>query len=227
MSRGRRFIPALILVCLSLILSPPLRAEPGREIGGVPDAEAFRIPPLDFDISLTWGYTIFSAADISDTYDGLYATGLEASASMGGENRFFMAVSRGRTGGNPHYDSPTYTGGDDQDLLYVPVSMGLKVNLSMNPRFRVYAGAAVQLARVEEDVPDPDSPVAGATRTDSGWARGAVFTLAPHWVSRGGAWALGFEFGLCNCSGEVGDGYDRRDVNLAGVSTSLRITRAF
>lgn len=184
--------------------------------------------PLDYDaeLSLSAGYIVFLEQDMSDTYGGLPLTGVEASLGTNESVRFVIGLGYGSRSGDPHYDSPEFEGGNDVKLKVVPITVGMRANISRNPRFRLYWGACIEVAWMEEKVPDIDQASGASHRLDRGWGKGFKFTLSPEWRSRDQRRALGLTFTWGGSTGEVGKGYHDHEVSLWGMGARLHYTHA-
>jgi hypothetical protein len=181
---------------------------------------------LDMQFKVLAGYTVFFEEDMGDTYGGIPMMSLEASLAAGEITSFVFGLGYGSTSGNPHYNSPEFEGYDELRLKALPFTVGLQVNSSRNPRFRLNWGASFEAVWMEERIPDTDEPSSASYRHDRGWGQGFKFILAPEWCSRDRLSAFGLTFTWGGSSGEVGKGYKDHEVCLMGMSASLHYTRA-
>ena len=235
-SAGRRAPGLLLLAGLLLIqasgASAASPAGPAEELGNrgrrttAEPVEPWETMDLGTELSLSAGYRVFFEKDMGDTYGGMPLMMLEASLGMSETTRFVLGLGYGSRRGDPYYDSPEFEGDGDIALKALPISVGLRVNISRNPRFRLYWGASVEAVWMEEDVPDIDENTGASHRVDRGWGMGFTFSLTPEWRSADLRRALGLTFTWGGGSGEVGKGYEDHEVNLTGMGASLHYTQA-
>ncbi|MBU0742517.1 hypothetical protein KKG45_05930 [bacterium] len=201
------------------------------EVGGTVAAPAGIEPPVDLaslaaELSFFAGYAVFNEQDMYDTYGGMPQVGLEASVGTGEDVRFVLGIRYGAVSGDPFYDTPDFDGSGDARLRAVPVTAGLRVNASENPRFRLYWGACFEAVWMEEKVPDPDVDTAAAHRTDRGWGRGLQLSVTPEWRSHDQRRAAGLTLWWGGSSGKVGKGGQDHEVNMIGMGARLHYARA-
>lgn len=229
--RRRRPASIPILLSLALLLTAPgsTRADPPDEVGGSSTMPAGKGLAMDLDalapdLTLFAGYRVLTESDMSDTYGGLPSLGCELSVGFDDRARFVLGVAYGATSGDPYYDSGTFESGQDTDLKMVPITVGVRLDASDNPRFGLHMGALLEADWVKEGI--PDAYAYGVPRDESGWATGLRFTLMPEWHAADRRSAVGLSFEWGGASGEIGTGRYAHEVNLIGLGARLHYTRA-
>jgi len=197
-----------------------------REVGGTPDAKdtPLDLSLLGLELSPHAGYAIFSEQDMYDTYIGMPQVGLEASVGIDADARFVIGIGYGSTAGDPFYDVPEFEGSDDVRLRAAPLSVGVKLNASRNPRYRLYWGMFVLATWMQEKVPALDAIHGDPYRTYDGWGMGYLTTIAPEWRSRDQRRAVGLTLQWGGSRADIGRGYDDHPVNLVGLGARIHYT---
>ncbi len=209
----RALAAAVVLLC-------SLPALAGDEIGGDPGApgpEWPEIHDLDARLNASFGRMMITDPDAGVQYDGVWLGGLELSAAMTRESRFFVSVHHGSTTGDPYAGDPTFEG-DGLDLRTTPIRVGLRLDSSANPAFRVYWTAAWQMAHVSEESPT----LGGGDAT--GWATGIHLAVAPEIPFGDGDRAVRLEVGWSGFGGEIVSDGRQYDLSLSGAWMALGAT---
>jgi hypothetical protein len=228
--------PDLLLTVLCLLLPMALAVDavcaprdagagtPPREVGGrfLTAEERARAedrgPPRGFDTELEVGAGVQSLSDedLDRTYGLLPSIGVGASWRLAASTRLVIGARYACSRGDPYYDMPGFSGGDDATLRAVPLTIGVRANLNPGSRLRYHVGCALQLAWLQETF-----PVDGGPNRFTGYGIGPLVMTGPEWRSRDERRAVGLEFGLGARGGHVDHGTDRHDVDLTGVQVRL------
>ncbi len=217
-------LPILLSIVFLLMMPGSPLADPSDEVGGDASAQdgagpSFDLGDLHTELGLSAGYRILSEADMYDTYGGLPLFGVDLGVLFDDRTRFVMGVAYGTDSGDPYYDRPDFESGQPLELKTVPVHVGFRIDASENPRFGLHLGVGVEMAWIEELVPDPTFD--GTYLSKSGWAKGMRLSLTPEWRSADRRRSVGLSFEFGGVSGEIGSGHDTHEVNLIGYGARL------
>jgi hypothetical protein len=228
-----RPIPATLLF---LLLIPEILCYGGHllaqentnlEVGGDPssaddDSELFEeMDILDSQLDLSVQYARFTGEDMRDSYGGLPMIVAGFSFQTARTSRLFLSVGYGENTGDPYYDTPGISAADQIRVRYAPVQLGMKVDLARSTRIHVFAGAAFEIAWMEETVPLLDDFGRVMPISSSGFNSGYHLVFGPQFVLGRGRHAVGLEVGWGGSKGTVSTKGHHHDIDMTGYRGRL------
>ncbi len=210
-----------LLIALALsILTVPAMGQTGEV--GAPSAgptTEIEIPPLTFDVSVSYGYDLLTETDMSDTYQGLPNYGLELSIGFDENAALLFGVRHGSTEGDPFYNDPTFQSGVKNKLEVTPLSVGLKVNASEHPRLPIWLGGSFLAVWCRETTPGQDDGL--ASQAQDGWGMGFRASVQPQWRSASDEYGVGLEISFGGADIDLNSSWYGHTASTAGVAAHL------
>jgi len=228
-----RFFLPVLLVSLGILKIP---GNPGQllaqedhvyEIGGSdsPPLEGsdilHELGTLDTNLDLSGQYTSFTGEDMSDSYGGLPVIAVGFSFQTSSKVRTFLSLGYGENTGDSYYSLPGFSAEDNIKVRYVPLQLGMKVDLAQSRRIHVFAGAALEIAWMEETIPLLDDSGSVVNKSASGINSGFILTFGPEIVLGQGGRAVGLEIGWGGSKGTVSTEGHKHDIDLTGYRGRL------
>ena len=176
---------------------------------------------LDTNLDLSGQYTSFTGEDMSDSYGGLPVIAVGFSFQTSSKVRTFLSLGYGENTGDPYYSLPGFSAEDNIKVRYVPLQLGMKVDLAQSRRIRVFAGAALEIAWMEETIPFLDDSGSVVNKSASGINSGFILTFGPEIVLGQGGQAVGLEIGWGGSKGTVSTEGHKHDIDLTGYRGRL------
>ncbi len=228
----RFFLPAL-LVSLS-ILSPlgnrgqllaqeDYVSEVGVSASSPSEGEGIihELDFLDTKLDLSAQYTSFTGEDMRDSYGGLPGIAVAFSFQTSSKTRTFLSLGYGENTGDPYYSLTGFSAADNIKVRFVPLQIGMKVDLAQSRRIHVYAGAALEIAWMEETIPFLDDFGSVVNLSASGINSGFNLTFGPEIVLGQGGQAVGLEIGWGGSKGTISAEGHKHDIDLTGYRGRL------
>lgn len=206
--------------------------DPIPEIGGSPgespdDPDAFAdLNNLDTHLDLAFQYARFTGEDMSNTYQDLPMVTAGVSFQATRNSRLFLSLGYGENTGDPFYDTPGMATEDLVSVRYVPLQVGMKIDLARSTRIHVYTGFALEIAWMEETVPLRDENGDVADVSSSGVNSGYQLTFGPEFVLGQGGQALGLEVGWGGSKGSISSAGHEHDIDMTGYRGRLYLALA-
>jgi len=226
-------IPAALIFILMI---PGILCEGGQllaqentnlEVGGEPslsedDSGLFdELDFLDSQLDLSVQYARFTGEDMRDTYNGLPMIAAGFSFQTTRTSRLFISLGYGENTGDPYYDTPGISAADHIKVRYVPLQLGMKFDLARSTRIHVFAGAAFEIAWMEETVPLLDDFGRVLNLSSSGINSGYQLVFGPQFVLGQGGQAVGLEVGWGGSKGTISTRGHHHDIDLTGYRGRL------
>ena len=181
---------------------------------------------LDTQLDLSAQYTRFTGEDMRDSYGGLPMVGVGFSFRATRNSRVFVSIGYGENTGDPFYSTPGIAAEDHIKVRYVPVQWGMKVDLARSTRIHVYAGIAVELAWVEETIPQLDDQGTAANLPSSGINSGYYLTFGPELVLGKSGHSVGLEIGWGGSKGTITTNGHAHQIDMTGYRARLFLALA-
>lgn len=211
----------VLVLVFGLAMASPLRAQVNPEFAVAaadPSAEtapAASVPKgLGAQLEFAVGAQTLGSDDLDDTYGLLPGGSVGMSWPLRNHTRFHLTAGYYTTGGDLYYDTPEFASDQRARLRAVPLTFGLRENLTPGSRTGLVGGLAIQIAWIEEELP------AGTNVTghdvNRGYGIGILASLGPRWCSRDERRALGVELAVGGCGADIGEGRGKHEVDLTG-----------
>jgi len=175
-------------------------------------------------VELSFMCTDLSDLEMGGAYGGLPQFGLGVSFDMGERTRFFVSGHFGSKSGDPYHNLEGLSDEDGIQIDVLPLMMGLKVNASTRPGFRLYMGGALQYVFFWESVSNGDLYSNPQDIEASGAAPGYYFFMGPEIPLGRGGNALGAEFGFGGSEGTAVSSSHSHGVDLRGIHARVYFT---
>ena len=176
---------------------------------------------LDTELDLSAQYTRFTGEDMRDSYGGLPVIAVGFSFQTSRKVRTFLSLGYGENTGDPFYGIPGFSDADNIKVRSVPMQLGMKVDLAQNRRIHVYAGAALEIAWMEETIHFLDDFGSVVNRSSSGINSGFHLTFGPEIVLGQGGQAVGLEVGWGGSKGTISTEGHKHNIDLTGYQGRL------
>lgn len=227
----RLFLPSfLFLAILGFPGGSPLalaQEDAQPEVGGTSpsteeDAAVFAdLEILDSRLDISAQYTHLTGDDMQDTYGGIPMVSAGLSFQTTRTTRFFVSLGYGESEGNPYSQTPGISTADRIQVRYLPLLLGVKVNLARSTRIHVYLGAGLEIAWMEETIPVLDGSGIILDQASSDINSGYQVTFGPLFMLGHGDQALGLEVGWGGSKGSVASSNHKHDLDLTGLRGRL------
>lgn len=216
-------LPALLISCGQLLAQEDYIPEIGVSATS-PSAGSgvfSELDSLDTKLDLSAQYTSFTGEDMRDSYDGLPVIAVGFSFQTTSKARTFLSLGYGENTGDPYYSLPGFSSADIIKVRSVPLQLGMKVDLAQSRRIRVYAGAAFEIAWMEETIPILDDSGSVVNRSASGISSGFHLTFGPEIVLGQSGHAVGLEIGWGGSKGSITTKGHKHGIDLTGYRGRL------
>jgi len=174
---------------------------------------------LGAEVDLGLGYCILNGEGIKDIYSGVPQAGIGFSFLVTPEVRTYFRVDYAIASGNPYENIIGFEAPRETTIKSVPLTFGLKYNLSQNQKLRLQLGLGMQAAWQQEEIMDTLADDNTDLRKVSDYNFGFTATFAPELVL--GNNILGFEFGYGGAKGDIKDKEHSHNIDLTGFTTKL------
>jgi len=192
--------------------------------GSMEDSGNFRdllLDDLGTELELSLGYNILTGQGIKNTYGGLSQAGVGISFLVTHHIRTFLRLDYSFASTDPYQDVPGFDAPEETTVKSIPMTFGLKFNMSQNQRLRLFMGIGMQVAWQQEESFDISFDGNVNTRDASGFNFGFVGTFGPELVLGKNKNLLGLEFGLGGTKGDVSDGAYSHHIDMTGFTTRV------
>jgi len=172
---------------------------------------------LDFGL----GYNILTGEGIKDTYVGLTQVGVGISFLVTHQIRTYFRLDYAFASADPYEDVPGFDIAEETTLKCVPMTFGMKFNMSQNQKLRLYIGMGLQVAWLQEEIIDISYDGNVNIKEASGFDFGYVGTFGPELVLGKNKNLLGLEFGIGGTRGDVSYDSFSYHIDTTGFKTRL------
>jgi len=176
---------------------------------------------LEAKLDLSAQYTSFTGEDMRDSYGGLPVIAIGFSFQTASKTRTFISLGYGENTGDPYHNLSGFSAADNIKVRAVPLQLGMKVDLAKSRRIHVFAGAAFEIAWMEETIPFLDDSGSVVNKSASGLNSGFNLTFGPEIVLGRGGRAVGLEIGWGGSKGSVSAKGHKHDIDLTGYRGRL------
>lgn len=217
---------ALLIVSLAILALPsPVRAQYEFETyeSSTYDPFAPRQRPAGH-LALLLGRLALADDDLDRTYGSVLTYGVRLALTTPNYLRLTLEALYGRKTGNPFYDTPDFVADRPVQLQMVPIRFGIDINFTRHDHYRFYAGPAIQLAWMREEVPSNGDLGSGETDTYTGWGFGWLLRVAPELRLGGTRHAVGLELAWGGSSGKLARQYSRHYMDISGFNLEAYYT---
>jgi len=204
-------IKILALALLAGLWAFPARSQNVSEVGG-PAATSLQdrnlsLPDFTPRYHLRIGADNIFNEELNESYGLLPGAEVGVTLAISRHARFFANLGYFRTQGDPYYDLDGMSDEDGLLLQTIPMTVGVLLNASENPHFRLHFGAGLGPHYVRERIPDLEGNL-----TADGLLMGWHFFMCPEFDL--GQGALGVELGVGGARGRLTEGHHRHDIDL-------------
>jgi hypothetical protein len=226
----RRILLFSIVVFLAMYPAQLLAAtEQTPEIGAASNDEnddsihlrAMLLDDLGTELDFGTGYIILTGSGAKNTYSGMPQVGVGVSFLVTPHIRTFLRLDYAFASTDPFNDVPGFEAPQETTIKSVPMTFGLRFNMSQNQRLRLNMGIGMQVAWQQEETFDISYDGNVNIRASSGFNFGFVGTFGPELVLGKNKNLLGLEFGMGGTKGDVNDGSYNHNIDLTGFTTRL------